>query len=160
MASFDLIVDNLHGIGRMRAWAIFPPTPKSMKTSITLFAGLLALVSQFACVAPGPYVRRAPPPLPPPQVVYYQPAAPAPQVEVVYEQVQPPMPPPQRQLVIARPGPNFIWIDGYWSWQSRSHRYVWVGGRWERPPHQGANWAAAHWETRGGGNVFIEGTWR
>jgi hypothetical protein len=131
-----------------------------MKTSVSLLASVLLLALQSACVDPGPRVRRSPPPPPPPQVVYYQSAAPAPQVAVVYEQVQPPMPSPQREVIIARPGPNFTWIAGYWSWQSRSHTYVWVGGRWERPPHQGANWAAAHWEQRGGGSIFIEGTWR
>jgi hypothetical protein len=129
-----------------------------MKNMPSLLVSAIALALLPACVAPGPYVRRPPPP--PPQVVYYQPAPPAPQAEVVFEQSPPPQPPPQVQIIVARPGPNFVWVAGYWSWQNRSHSYAWIAGRWERPPHQGANWAAAHWEQRGGGSVFIEGTWR
>ncbi len=131
-----------------------------MRTKLSLVAGAIALALLVACVAPGPYVRRPPPPPPPPRVVYYQPAPVAPPPEVVFEQSPPPLPPPLQQLVIVRPGSSYIWIEGYWSWQSRSRRYVWMGGRWENPPRQGAQWANAHWERRSGGSVFIEGTWR
>jgi hypothetical protein len=72
----------------------------------------------------------------------------------------PPMPPPQAEIIMAQPGPDFLWIGGAWSWNARQGRYAWAGGRWERPPHRGARWNGPHWERRGGGNVFIEGSWR
>ena len=50
---------------------------------------------------------------------------------------------PPREIVevrSARPGPDFVWVDGYHRWDDGRHGYVWVGGRWDRPPHHGAVW--------------------
>jgi hypothetical protein len=103
-----------------------------------------------------PYGRRyyaaqqLPPPPPPEQyVVIEQPQAP-----------MPPPPPPQQVVIVAPAAPEYVWIDGYYSWYGRSQGYIWIPGRWEHPPRPGARWAPAHWEPRGGGNVFIEGSWR
>src|SRR2546426_1096897 len=42
-------------------------------------------------------------------------------------------PPPRRvEVVPVRPGPEFVWIDGYWGWSGPA--CAWVPGRWERPP--------------------------
>jgi hypothetical protein len=90
----------------------------------------------------------APPPPPPPPDQY-----------VVVEQVQAPPPPPP-PVVIVQPAPEYVWIDGYYSWYGRDRGYVWIPGRWEHPPRPGARWERAHWEQRGGGQIFIEGTWR
>lgn len=48
---------------------------------------------------------------------------------------------PPREIVEVRPAPpssDFVWVFGYHRWDGR--RYVWVGGRWDRPPHRGAVW--------------------
>jgi len=55
------------------------------------------------------------------------------------------------------PGRDYVWIGGYHRWDGRA--YVWVPGRWERPPHRHAHWVAHHWVKRHGGWVLIEGHW-
>ena len=56
------------------------------------------------------------------------------------------------------PGSGFVWIAGYHRWDGG--RYVWVPGRWDRPPHPGAHWVAHRWVHRHGGWVLVEGRWR
>ncbi len=64
--------------------------------------------------------------------------------------------------VVERPGPpperGFVWIAGYHRWD-RDH-YVWVPGRWDRPPRVGAVWVPHRWVHRGDHWVLIEGHWR
>lgn len=67
-------------------------------------------------------------------------------------------PPPRHEHRGHAPGPDYVWIDGYWGWHGRRHE--WVEGRWERPPHGRREWVAPRWEHRGNGYVFIEGSWR
>jgi hypothetical protein len=52
-----------------------------------------------------------------------------------------------------RPGPDYIWVGGYW-YPVDGH-YVWHGGYWSRPPYAGAHWVAPHRE----GGQFYEGYW-
>jgi hypothetical protein len=56
-----------------------------------------------------------------------------------------------------RPGFEFVWIDGYWGWQGGRH--VWIGGRWDRPPHGHHHWRQPRWEHRHGGYIFVDGRW-
>lgn len=74
----------------------------------------------------------------------------------VVVRVRPPAP------VVERPGPiprrGFVWIGGYQRWNGA--RYVWVPGRWVRPPHRHARWVPAHWRHVRHGWVFVEGHWR
>lgn len=68
---------------------------------------------------------------------------------------------PPRAVVETRgpaPGPGFVWIAGYHRWTGTA--YVWVPGRWERPPHPGAHWVAHRWVHRHDGWVLNEGHWR
>lgn len=74
----------------------------------------------------------------------------------VVVQVGPPAPIVERRP--PPPAPEFVWIDGYHRWDGG--RYVWVPGRWDRPPHRGAHWVAHRWEHRHGGWVMVEGHWR
>lgn len=57
-----------------------------------------------------------------------------------------------------RPGPDFVWIAGYHRWDGA--RYVWVPGRWDRPPRPHAVWVPHRWVHRHGGWVLVEGHWR
>lgn len=68
-------------------------------------------------------------------------------------------PPPP--IVERRPPPperGFVWIDGYHRWDDG--HYVWVPGRWDRPPQPHARWVAHHWVHRHGEWVLVEGHWR
>src|ERR1700688_929442 len=66
-----------------------------------------------------------------------------------------PPPPPSVERVITpkKPGPEFVWVDGYW-YPVRGH-YKWHDGYWTRPPYEGARWVAPHHD----GERFFEGYW-
>lgn len=67
-------------------------------------------------------------------------------------------PPPVRQeMIYASPGDGYLWIGGYWAWQSSRH--VWIAGHYERPPRGYRSWVQPRWEKRGGSHIFIEGRW-
>jgi len=67
------------------------------------------------------------------------------------------LPPPQTEIVVTSPAPDYVWICGYWGWNAG--RRDWVRGRWERPPHAHAAWEQPRWERRGHGYVFVRGYW-
>ena len=64
-------------------------------------------------------------------------------------------PPPPRVLRVrpVAPGPDYMWIDGYW--YPVNGRYVWHAGYWTRPPYAGAHWVAWHHE----GGRYFGGYW-
>ncbi len=66
-------------------------------------------------------------------------------------------PPPAVDVVVAPPGPRYVWVPGYWSWQGR---WVWVPGRWQIAPYPTAVWVPGHWAQRGEGYVWVAGHWR
>jgi hypothetical protein len=82
-------------------------------------------------------------------------AAAAPAAEV-FIRIGPPRPP--REVVVVRPGPNYVWIPGYYRWSGE--RYIWVAGRREMPPRPHAHWVPGHWHHHHRGYVWVEGYWR
>jgi hypothetical protein len=64
-------------------------------------------------------------------------------------------PPPPRVVRVypVQPGPEYVWIDGYW--YPVNGRYVWHSGYWTRPPYVGARWVACHHD----GERFYAGYW-
>ena len=65
-------------------------------------------------------------------------------------------PPPQPRVVRVlprQPGPEFVWVDGYWYPSGRHYR--WHEGYWTRPPYEGSRWVAPHHD----GQQFFEGYW-
>ena len=92
-------------------------------------------------------------PPPPREVVIVREAPPQP---VVYVRQAPP--PPHREIIVASPGPGYIWVNGYWA--SDGQRWVWVGGHWEHPPRATAVWVEPRWEHRGDRFEFSAGFWR
>ena len=80
----------------------------------------------------------------PARTVYYTEPAPAPapppQEEVVVTDQGPP--PDQDVVVGVAPGPDYVWIGGYWGW---------VGGRWA--------WHAGYWGYHRGGGVWVRDRW-
>jgi hypothetical protein len=91
------------------------------------------------------------------EVVYVpaQPGAPAAPPAAV-EQAPPP---PQAEVVPVAPGPDYVWMPGYWS-IGVGGAYVWIGGRYALPPRPHAVWVGGHWGRRGHRYVWIGGYWR
>jgi hypothetical protein len=67
-------------------------------------------------------------------------------------------PPLRREVIVASPGPGYVWVPGYYRYDGRA--YVWVGGRYERPPRARARWVAGHWQQERRGWFWVEGHWR
>jgi WXXGXW repeat (2 copies) len=67
--------------------------------------------------------------------------------------IGPPPAPRIVRVVPERPGPDFVWVEGYW-YPVGSH-YKWHAGYWTRPPYEGAHWVAPHHD----GERFFAGYW-
>ncbi len=81
-------------------------------------------------------------PPPPPGAVFVRVAPPRARVEVIG----------------VAPGPGYVWIAGYHAW--RGGAYVWVPGRWERPPEPRYHrWVPGHWREHRNGWYWVEGHW-
>jgi hypothetical protein len=70
----------------------------------------------------------------------------------------PPPPVARRVVVGTAPGPGYVWTDGYYDLRGR--RWVWIPGRWVRPPRARAVWAPGYWAPHRGGWRFRAGYWR
>lgn len=51
------------------------------------------------------------------------------------------------------PGPDFMWIEGYW--YPVGHHYRWHDGYWTRPPYPMARWVVPHHD----GHRYYAGYW-
>jgi hypothetical protein len=67
--------------------------------------------------------------------------------------IGPPPPPRVVYVVPARPGPNYVWIDGYW--HPHGKKYRWHNGYWTHPPYPGARWVAPRYDRQ----FYFEGYW-
>jgi len=67
--------------------------------------------------------------------------------------IGPPPPPRVVSVLPPRPGPEFIWVEGYW--YPAGGRYRWHDGYWTRPPYDGARWVGP----RHDGDRFFAGYW-
>ena len=59
----------------------------------------------------------------------------------------------------AVPGPDYMWIPGYWAWGPGG--YYWVPGAWELPPEPGLLWTPGYWgfDEDGDDYVWHPGYW-
>jgi WXXGXW repeat (2 copies) len=55
------------------------------------------------------------------------------------------------------PGPDFIWIPGYWAYGPDG--YFWVPGTWVEPPEIGVLWTPGYWEWVDDAYVWHAGYW-
>jgi hypothetical protein len=64
-------------------------------------------------------------------------------------------PPPPRvvRVMPARPGPEFVWVGGYW--YPVGNHYKWHDGYWSRPVYGGARWVEPRYE----GGRYFAGYW-
>jgi hypothetical protein len=67
-----------------------------------------------------------------------------------------PPPPPVQELPPPTPGPEAVWIAGYWHWTGM--QYTWIPGHWENAP-PGAVWRAPRYSTREGNYFYEPGGW-
>jgi hypothetical protein len=67
--------------------------------------------------------------------------------------IGPPPPPRVVRVLPARPGPEWVWVQGYWYPVGRHYR--WHEGYWTRPPYPGAHWVVPRYK----GGEFFEGYW-
>ncbi len=67
--------------------------------------------------------------------------------------IGPPPPPRVVRILPPRPGPEFVWVDGYW--YPVRERYRWHEGYWTRPPYSEARWVVPHHD----GEQFFAGYW-
>jgi hypothetical protein len=67
--------------------------------------------------------------------------------------IGPPPPPHVVYVAPASPGPEFVWVAGYWYPVGRNWR--WHAGYWTRPPVAGVVWYAPRYE----GGKYFAGYW-
>jgi hypothetical protein len=68
-------------------------------------------------------------------------------------------PPPLRVETFGpAPGADYVWINGYWGWNSGA--YGWVPGRWDHRPRSRAVWVEPRWEKKGNRYHLRQGRWR
>jgi len=69
-------------------------------------------------------------------------------------------PPPAHSEVIigVAPGPDYIWVGGYWG--RYRNNWHWVGGRWVLRPHPNAAWVEGRWDRGSRGYYWRSGHWR
>jgi len=76
---------------------------------------------------------------------------------VLYAQVSitigPPPPPRVIRVLPPSPGPEFVWVRGYW--YPVGPHYNWHAGYWTRPPYPGARWIGP----RHDGERYFGGYW-
>jgi len=62
-------------------------------------------------------------------------------------------PAPRAYRVPNRPGPDYVWVEGYQ--YPQGSRYRWHDGYWTRPPYQGAYWVEPYYY----GGMYYSGQW-
>ena len=67
-------------------------------------------------------------------------------------------PAPRYAVVGVAPGPGYVWTEGFYDY--RGGGYVWVSGRWMRPPRPRAVWVPGAWVQGHRGYEFRRGYWR
>ena len=67
-------------------------------------------------------------------------------------------PPPRVGVIGVAPYPGYVWTDGFWD--LRGTQWVWVDGRWARPPRGRTRWDPDRWERQGDRWRRHRGGWR
>jgi len=64
-----------------------------------------------------------------------------------------PPPAPRAYRVPPQPGPDYVWVEGYW--YPENGQYRWHNGYWTRPPYADAYWVAPYYD----GGQYYTGHW-
>ncbi len=57
------------------------------------------------------------------------------------------------------PASGYLWVPGYWAWESDAGYYYWVPGTWVLPPEEGLLWTPGYWGWNDGAYLWHEGYW-
>jgi hypothetical protein len=57
-----------------------------------------------------------------------------------------------------RPGTNYVWINGYWKWNKKANKYVWMDAKWVKRPGN-KTWISGHWRKDPAGWIWVPGHW-
>lgn len=55
-------------------------------------------------------------------------------------------------------GDQFVWVPGYWAWDSERDGYIWVSGCWRATP-PGMYWIPGYWAKTAEGWQWVPGFW-
>jgi len=66
-------------------------------------------------------------------------------------------PAPRREVRVERPGPDYVWVAGYYA--DDGGRWAWIPGRWERPVAPQAYWIPARYTRTARGTIYEPGHW-
>ena len=66
-------------------------------------------------------------------------------------------PAPRHEVIVESPYAGATWVPGYYSFDGGA--YVWVPGRWERPPRENAYWVEPRYERHGDHYDYFAGRW-
>ena len=83
------------------------------------------------------------------------PVPPLPGLDVRITTGRPPAPRYERR--VERPGPDHVWVKGFWNWDGG--RWRWVNGRWDRPAVADGYWIPARYIRTTRGYIYEPGHW-
>ena len=63
----------------------------------------------------------------------------------------------RHEVRVARPGPDYVWVGGYWA--DNSGHWAWIPGRWERPVERNAYWIPARYIHTSHGTIYEPAHW-
>ena len=58
----------------------------------------------------------------------------------------------------AKPGPNYVWIDGHWHWSKKKDKYIWVDAQWIKKK-KNKTYVKGHWKKTAFGWKWVPGHW-
>jgi hypothetical protein len=77
-------------------------------------------------------------------------------VDVTVDVAPPPLPYYEQPPI---PDEGYIWVPGYWAWDTVALDYFWVPGTWVQPPQPELLWTPAWWGWADGRYGFHPGYW-
>ena len=71
--------------------------------------------------------------------------------------VDTPRPALRHEVRPERPGPNHVWVGGFW--HHTGTEWTWNDGRWTEPPQPHSKWVAPRYQKVKGGTRYSPGHW-
>lgn len=61
---------------------------------------------------------------------------------------------------VVSPGPDYVWIDEDWKYNTTTNSYEWTGGHWMQPPAAGQHYYKGKWKKDKKGYSWSSGYWK